>query len=146
MPTRAPAPAASAAGVVDARRRTAPTRAAGERKEEREEREKEGNNNTNNNNETVGWHSAQTRPARESMHAWCHGQRLPHQSQAVISSFEVVPRTAAGSAPPEMKALTRTPPCQFECFPPLSGKLLALPSGPPGRAVQTGRTPRSEVF
>ena len=30
---------------------------------------------------------------------------------------EVVPRTVGGSAPPEMKALTRTPPCQLECLP-----------------------------
>jgi hypothetical protein len=59
------------------------------------------------------------------------GASRAYQSHAVMSSSEVVPRTAGGSAPPETNAFTRTPPCQFECFPPFSGKLLAEPRGPP---------------
>ena len=39
----------------------------------------------------------------------------------LISSLLLVPRTGCGSAPPERNELTRTPPCQFECFPPFSG-------------------------
>eukprot|EP01044_Picomonas_judraskeda_P010623 COSAG03_NODE_1381_length_4190_cov_5.694295_5_plen_114_part_00 len=41
----------------------------------------------------------------------CEREEATHQSHIVMSSFETVPRTAGGSAPPEMKAFTRTPPC-----------------------------------
>ena len=57
--------------------------------------------------------------------------KVEYQSHTVMSSFEVVPRTAGGSAPPETNALTLTPPCQFECLPPFNGQLFADPKGPP---------------
>ena len=50
-----------------------------------------------------------------------------------IFSASLVPRTAAGSAPPEANAAARTPPSHGEVLPPLSGQLLAPP--PPWKSV-----------